>query len=322
MSPVGRSVHAAALGALFAVAAMLCGAGKAHAVGCAVSSSVYQLSDQNSVACVNVNTQAGLYDWYVDGLDQLSQQWFWYRIGSSGPEHSIDTLGTPTVVSSANELNVTYNGTYVGSAGTSAFTVKVQYTLTGQADGTGKSHLHEVIDVTRTSGPPISIYLYQYSNFDLGFGPGHENDDTVEFVAENRMLQYDPASVYPSGFGTLPIDFAQTMTTSPNYCEVGTVGAAVNTLGKLNNAMKDNLSESASGSNCGTPVTGDVAWAFEWGKSLTVTSPTLHIAGDTDLTIALPSDGRANLASVPEPVASLLFVLGALALGALRRRAG
>src|SRR5262245_45167700 len=58
MSSFGRSVHVAALGVLFAVAALLCGARDAHAVGCAVSSSVYQLSDKNSVACVNVGSQA------------------------------------------------------------------------------------------------------------------------------------------------------------------------------------------------------------------------------------------------------------------------
>jgi hypothetical protein len=312
MSFFGRSLSAFALGALFAVAA-LCDSGAARAAACTVSSSVYQLSDQNSVACVNVASDGtvGMYDWFVDGVDQLSQQWFWYRVGSTGPELGIDTLGTPTVVSSANQLTIAYNG----SAGASTFTVQVQYTLTGQASGTGQSHLHEAVDVTRTGGPPLTIYLYQYSNFDLGTGADHGSDDTVEFIPENRMLQYDPAAAYPFGFGGDPVDFAQTLATPPNYCEVGTVGT---TLGKLNNTTANNLSN-----NCANPLTGDVTWAFEWTKTLSLTNPKLHIAEDQDLTVALPiAAARSNLAAVPEPAAGLLFGLGAFGMALVRRCMG
>ena len=51
------------------------------------------LTDFNSTVVIDPTSQAGMYTWTVDGVDQMWQQWFWYRIGSAGPEQSIDTLG-------------------------------------------------------------------------------------------------------------------------------------------------------------------------------------------------------------------------------------
>src|SRR5262245_23066280 len=54
------------------------------------------LSDKNSTINMNLNSSAGMTDWLVDGVDQLNQQWFWFRIGS-GPQFDISTLGAPTI---------------------------------------------------------------------------------------------------------------------------------------------------------------------------------------------------------------------------------
>ena len=54
---------------------------------------IVNLTDQNSLAQIDVSTQAGMFRWSVDGTNQLSQQWFWYRVGNAGPEADIRLLG-------------------------------------------------------------------------------------------------------------------------------------------------------------------------------------------------------------------------------------
>src|SRR5208337_545666 len=66
-------------------------------VGTAGATPIYTLSSGNSSVSIDLGSQAGMYNWTVDGQNQLNQQWFWYRVGSSGPEASIDTIGMPTV---------------------------------------------------------------------------------------------------------------------------------------------------------------------------------------------------------------------------------
>ena len=41
------------------------------------------ISDQNSSASINLGSQAGMFNWTVDGLNQLNQQWFWFGLGSA-----------------------------------------------------------------------------------------------------------------------------------------------------------------------------------------------------------------------------------------------
>ena len=58
---------------------------------------VVTLTDGNSLAQIDPHSQAGMFNWSVQGLNQLYQQWFWYRT-DDGLQHSIDTISTPTVV--------------------------------------------------------------------------------------------------------------------------------------------------------------------------------------------------------------------------------
>ena len=69
-------------------------------VACTFSAALLQtkaqvITDQNSTASIQPNTQAGMFSWTVDGVNQLSKQWFWYAMGprgASSPPASIDTL--------------------------------------------------------------------------------------------------------------------------------------------------------------------------------------------------------------------------------------
>src|SRR5437764_13223786 len=59
------------------------------------------LHDGNANAIMHVNSSAGMSQWTVDNVNQLSQQWFWYRIGSGAntPEHSINSIRAGAVTS-------------------------------------------------------------------------------------------------------------------------------------------------------------------------------------------------------------------------------
>jgi len=53
------------------------------------------LLDNNSSATINLNgtgTTAGMINWTVDGINQLSQQWFWYRADGMNSEQTINSL--------------------------------------------------------------------------------------------------------------------------------------------------------------------------------------------------------------------------------------
>src|SRR5215467_8123724 len=98
----------------------------------------YGITNGNSFALIDANHQAGMNNWTVDGVNQLYQQWFWYRIGTHGGESSIDTLSAPTVSSSGPGLLST---TYASSK----LSVQVDYALHGGAAGSGMSDMSETI---------------------------------------------------------------------------------------------------------------------------------------------------------------------------------
>src|SRR5262245_60521148 len=88
---------------------------------------LFTLLDGNSVANFSTASQAGAYGWSVDGISQLYQQWFWFRVGNN-PEASIDTL--PIQVEGVNDtngngLNDTLFVRYVDPAG--KFRIEVRY---------------------------------------------------------------------------------------------------------------------------------------------------------------------------------------------------
>ena len=81
-----------------------------------------------------------------------------------GKRSSLDTLGTP-VVTQANSGSLTIS--YTGSNGLEA---TVGYVLTGGATGSNTSDIGETITLQNTTGSPMPLHFYQYSNFQLGGG--------------------------------------------------------------------------------------------------------------------------------------------------------
>jgi hypothetical protein len=124
---------------------------------------IYTINNKNSSAQIDVASgPGGVFNWVVDGVDQLNQQWFYYRAGSAGPEHPIESIDNTPVIATpnTNRLDLTYAN--------SGYSVKVAYTLTGSTAGSGNSGLQEQITVQNTSSSNVVFHFFQYSDFDLG----------------------------------------------------------------------------------------------------------------------------------------------------------
>jgi hypothetical protein len=251
---------------------------------------VVTLTDNNSVAQIDPNHQAGMFNWSVQGANQLYQQWFWFRVGDApgAMQHSIDTIGTPVVsLYGTREMTSTYTAP--------TFNLSIDYLLTGGsfvAPGqTANSDIGESIRIVNTSATTLVFHFFQYSDFDLG-GPGN---DSVQ-LGRNLRGQFNDAFQQDATAG-----LTETVTT-PGASH-GEVDYFANTRTRLNTIANYTLNDSA-----GPVGAGDVTWSLEW-----------------DLTIApggsaLISKDKYLSVIVPEPSTIAIGGLG-LVLFALRRRA-
>lgn len=197
------------------------------------------LSDGNSTAQVDPTSQAGMWDWAVDGHHLLYQQWFWYRIGNTGPEASIDTISAPTINQAApNTLTLDYANANI--------TLTIEYTLLGGAPWSFTADIGESIRIGNPGTSPLNIHFFQYSDFDL-----RTNQDEVDIDPSLRFVTQQ-ASAH---------DYFLSETTEsprPNHGEANTFAATRNSLNDPNpTTLNDQLS-----------ATGDVIWAFEWDTTI------------------------------------------------------
>jgi hypothetical protein len=197
---------------------------------------IVTLTDNNSTAQINVGSSDGMFNWFVDGNDYLAQQWFWYRVGSVGPETPINTISAPNLSNpDPRVLFVTYSNTQ--------FNVKVGYLLTGSSPGSGQSDMGESISIANTSGGTLDFHFFQYSDFDLGH-------DTV-ILSTNQFGLYNQVDQFNTN-STL----SETVVTPGANLGAGALFPV--TLNALNDGGATTLTN-----NFGAGP-GDVTWALEW----------------------------------------------------------
>ncbi len=198
------------------------------------------LTDGNSSVLIDPGSQAGANNWTVDGTNQLFQQWFWYRVGSTGPEAPINTISAPTVVTpTARIADISYTSQ-------NNLSVDVTYVLTGGTPGSLTSDVSEVIRINNLGSSSLDFHFFQYTDFDLG---GDPQGDTARLVNANTIQQFDPNA----------ISSETVVTPAANRYEVNFFA---NTLNSLNDGSPTTLN------NNGGPLTGDTTWAFEWDVTI------------------------------------------------------
>ncbi|NOS71605.1 MAG: PEP-CTERM sorting domain-containing protein [Verrucomicrobia bacterium] len=243
------------------------------------------LTDLNSSASIDPSTQAGMYNWVIDGQDILAQQAFWFR--TAGQEFSISTISAPVNSSlGANHLKSIYAN--------ASFSLSVEYLLTGGTPLSGLASLNESIAIHNTTTLPLAFHFFQYSDFDLGPGGDFVQLGTNIFGKFNLANQVNSAS----------FNFAESVSTPG--ADHGQVGFFPGLLNSLNDGAPTTLSDLA-----GPIGPGDATWAFQWDVIL---SPAGQ-SGDTYLISKLK-----HVELVPEPSSIALGLMGLAGINWIRRR--
>jgi PEP-CTERM motif len=250
------------------------------------------LENGNSQVTINPTATAGLQDWLVNGTNQLNQEWFWYRTGSSGGQSSLNSLG----LTNSAEYDTTgdsLNDTAILTYGTSSsLQVQVVYSLVGGMTGSDNSDLGETIMVANNTKSTQTYHFFAYANFNLG---DSTSDQTVDITGGNTATVKGPGMEAQTVVGPMPSEFQAA--DSPTLLN----DVASSSTYQLNDVA--------------TAAAGDPEWAFEWDLTLTAgNSAVLSI--DHNLT-------QQTIAAVPEPAAGSLALLGfGSALLSRRRRSG
>lgn len=246
---------------------------------------IYTFSQGNSVA--SADSAVGLVDYKIDGVDQLVQQSFFYRVGTGGQENSVDTLSAPAVTArtSGDGYTLVYDNSSV------RFTVT--YWMLGGDPGSGSSALHVDWLLQNLTGSAIDFHLFQYADFNLG-GTALDQSATFAKIGPpiwNRLTQTDGTMALTNNFQIAKaISRVQT-------------GDAAGLLASLT----DGTSTTLDGTS--TWGSGNLAYAAQWDISLGANGSPTQSAANNEL-VAL---------SVPEP-SSLTLLSSAFAVLVLARQ--
>jgi hypothetical protein len=246
------------------------------------------IANKNSSLDVNTNAAGGVINWNVDGVDYLKNQWFYYRVGSGGPEAPLQSINSSpsvaiTSLSSFARLNLTYSN--------ANYSVLTSLRLTGNTAGSGQSQLNEDITVSNLSGSPLDFHFFQYSDFDLF---GTSSGQSVQFFQNSANNQYYKA-VQTDGTRTV------TETVNSTIFPIGHFEAALfnTTLSSLTDGASTTLNDVASAG------VGDVTFSYQW-----------------DVTLAPGASFQLSklIEIVPEPSSMAILALAGISMVIYRRR--
>src|SRR5438874_5566923 len=239
---------------------------------------LFTLTDDNTVAQFDTATQANNFNWFVDGIDLLAQQAFWYRVGNVA-EQSLHSLPIGVQGTSDSNFDGNPDTLFVRYDGT-GFRVDTRYAIDGGSPGSGASDMTEQISITNLLDSPLDFHFFQYADFDLSAA------DTAVFTNANSVRQFSPGA-----------ELTETVVTPvPSHREIAFFPV---TLNKLNDGVPTTLSDTPPIGVVFGP--GDVTWAYQWDVVIPP-SGTFLISKDKNITPSPP---------VPEPAACSLLSLAA-----------
>ncbi len=231
---------------------------------------------------INLTSQAGIFSWNVEGINVLQQQWYWYRLGSTGPERSIDSMtfvnrqlyGTNRVVSN-------YTDVAVGLA----LTLDISLFSMGPT-----ATLQQSLNWTNNNEAPLTLNVFAYSHFLFG------GTNQVSYLPAAKTFYQNGTSgeVYITA-------------TFPSTVVGREANLYSNTLTSLNDGVATDLPSSGM-----ETASGDVTSAFQWRQT---------VAPGSSFLMGINED-VAMTGEVPEPGSLVLILGGGALIFAGKRRAG
>ncbi|RNC69894.1 MAG: hypothetical protein ED859_07070 [Desulfuromonadales bacterium] len=227
----------------------------------------YVLTSGNSTVAINDSApdgfSPGVYRWVANNAEWISQQAFYYRIGTTSPEFKVssDELDTAALftVAASNQTASSVTLTFTEKAG--RFSMAVTYDLIGGANGTNRATLKKNVVITNLTGSPLDFHLFSLSDYDIKTG---------NFLYENAAIVGGKA--YQSNFANT----TDTIGSGVTLVESATVPP---NLAGIDNGLFVDLANGTTPynieNNAGPFLTnGDTQFAFQWDLTLAPATPT------------------------------------------------
>jgi len=256
-------------------------------VGIVDAAPIATLVDEDSSASFDLGDDTGMYTWTIGDVEHITRQWFWLRVGSTGPESPIHTLGGLFHGTTDTNFDGDDDTLYVRYQD-SRLKAELTFILSGTEAGIPVADMAESIQITNLTDAPLDLHLFQLCDFDLG---GTADDESVRIVGGNTAQQTD-IGYYAS---------ETVLTPRPEHFQVDFVP---NILSSLSDATPTVLNDIS-----GPLGPGNLSWAFQWDA-------TLGASGSSSSTLLISKDKQI----VPEPAMMGLLALGGLGAGIMRRR--
>ena len=227
----------------------------------------------------------GLVHWKdPSGYDYMFQDSWWGRDIDASSEGPLSSLG---IISNSNPapnkilLNLKDN------------TRAVDYALSYELNGSGSSSsILERMTVTNSEPDPITLFIFKYADFDLCYG--HDDHDNEFALGDTSgITQYDVFSTA----NVTPIS-----SPAPNNYQISLCSGEGSIISSLNDNLPTTLTNGVSPFG-----SGDASFAFQWDFTLG--------AGQ-----AYTFENMKTIITAPEPVSSVLFLIGGVSLVAVRSR--
>ena len=264
--------------------------GLAAAAGLAIApfanaASPITLSDGNATLTIDPSSTLGADSLVVDGVQELGQQGFFYRVGETGGESSVAPLyQSSSVHGNVAQLN------YAGDG----FDLSVVYNLLG-GTGSGAAELSETINLTNVSpDAALDMHLFEYSHFTL--------DDST---TGNNLAITDGNTANQSGPNGSLLNYVEEGATTALY----QADMSPTILSSLEDNSPTTLSDAAG------PVAGNAEFAFEYDSSIP--------ASGSYIVSVVQTVTPPQISAVPLPLAAysgVAVLAGLGAVGVMRRR--
>ena len=188
----------------------------------------------NTVVNIDPYTQAGIYEWLVDGTNHMRQNSYWFSVGS-GPVTPVSSLEIVSINPAMDMMcDVQYSGPLVD--------IKITYMLMGMPSGSGQSDIAQIVEIINNTAAAQNFSLYEFVNLDLN---GKALGQSGTLLNSSTLSQTEGATESQLSINEIP--------------SIIEVGDAATLLAKLNNSTPF-----VANSN----YEGDVAAVFQWNMAL------------------------------------------------------